>query len=245
MVAAGPTPADEGIRRCREVFDQAQGDKKVMSSALFSQAGFEAGLGRFDEARDLLGQARAMLEEVALPVWRAGPLAQEVGWIELLCGEPAAAERELRRGYETLSAIGEVSWLSTDAGILAEAIYAQGRYDEAERFTQITEQTAGAEDVYSHVLWRSVRAKVLAQRGDTLAALRLAQASAALADSTDFLHLRWHELMCRAETLAMAGHVSEAEAAVVEAGLVAERRGNVVGVRLSRDALAGLLRSAG
>ena len=42
--------------------------------------------------------ARALLEEVALPVWAAGPLAQEAGWIELLAGDPAAAERELRRG---------------------------------------------------------------------------------------------------------------------------------------------------
>ncbi len=74
MLASGPTPAEEGIRRCREVFAQAEGDRKVMSSALFSQADFEAFLGRFDEARDLLARARALLEEVALPVWAAGPL---------------------------------------------------------------------------------------------------------------------------------------------------------------------------
>ena len=60
-----------------------------------------------------------------------------------------------------------MSWLSTVAGILAEAVYAQGRYDEAMRFTRISEELAGAEDVYSHVLWRSVRAKVLARRGET------------------------------------------------------------------------------
>ena len=131
MLASGPTPAEQGIRRCREVFAQAEGDRKVMSSALFSQADFEAFLGRFDEARELLGRARALLEEVALPVWAAGPLAQEAGWIELLAGDPAAAELALRRGFDTLDAIGEVAWLSTDAGILAEAVYAQGRYDEA------------------------------------------------------------------------------------------------------------------
>ena len=49
-VWVGPTPADEGIRRCREIFDQAQGDRKAMSTALFCQAGLEADLGRFDEA---------------------------------------------------------------------------------------------------------------------------------------------------------------------------------------------------
>jgi hypothetical protein len=43
--------------------------------------------------------------------------------------------------------------------------------------------------VYSHILWRSVRAKVLARRGEIAEALRLAAASARLAETTDFLHL--------------------------------------------------------
>ena len=38
---------------------------------------------------------RALLEEVALTVWLAGPLAQVAGWVELLAGDPAAAEAEL------------------------------------------------------------------------------------------------------------------------------------------------------
>jgi class 3 adenylate cyclase len=235
-VAAGPTGAEEGIRRCREVFDRARGDRKVMSSALFSQAAFEAGLGRFDEARSLLARARALLEEVALPVWSAGPLAQEAGWIELLAGDPAGAEAELRRGYDALSAIGEVSWLSTNAGILAEALYARGRYDEAERFTQVSEDNAGAEDVYTHVVWRSVRAKLFARRGWTAEALELAAASAKLAEQTDYMHLRWHELMCRAETLRLAGRAADADAAARAAVEVAERKGNVVGARLARRA---------
>jgi class 3 adenylate cyclase/tetratricopeptide (TPR) repeat protein len=240
MVASGPTPADQGIRRCREVFDQAQGDKKVMSSALFSQASFEAGLGRIQAARELLARARALLEEVALPVWSAGPLAQEAGWIELLGGDPAAAERELRRGFEVLSAIGEVSWLSTVAGILAEAVYAHGRYEEAERLTRISEQAAAVDDVYSHVLWRSVQAKVLAREGDTAEALRLAGESAALAETTDFLHLRWHELMSRAETFQLTGRRADAEVAAQAAVRVAEQKGNLVGARLSREMLQHL-----
>ena len=130
-VASGPTPADEGIRRCREILDRAQGDRKAMSSALFSEAGFEAGLGHFGEARELwAGQSPARGGRAS--GMGVGPPGTGIGWIELLGGEPAAAEQELRRGYETLSAIGEVSCLSTVAGILAEAIYAQGRYEEAE-----------------------------------------------------------------------------------------------------------------
>jgi class 3 adenylate cyclase/tetratricopeptide (TPR) repeat protein len=241
LVWAGPTPAEEGIRRCREVFGRAQGDKKVMCSALYAQAGFEACLGRFDEARVLLGRARAFVEEVSLPVWTAGPFAQAAGWVELLAGDPAGAERELRRGYETLSAIGEVSLLSTVAGMLAEAIYAQGRYEEAERLTRISEDSAGDEDVYTHVLWQSVRAKVLARQGDMTEALRLAHASAILVETTDSLHLRWHTLMSGAEVLELAGRTADAEAAAREAVRVAERKGNLVGARLGREAAERIL----
>jgi class 3 adenylate cyclase/tetratricopeptide (TPR) repeat protein len=237
----GPTPAQDGIRRCREVFDRAQGDRKAMSTALFGQAGLEANLGRFDEATELFGRARALLEEVALPVWLAGGLAQALGWALLLEGKPAVAEEELRRSYETLTAIGEVSFLSTVAGILAEAIYAQGRYDEAAHFTRISEESAGAEDVYSQVLWRSVRAKCLARQGKTSEALGLARESVPLVESTDALDLRLHALMSRAEVFRIAGRTAEAETALREGIRAAEQKQNLVGARLARETLQALL----
>jgi hypothetical protein len=240
-VWVGPTPAREGIRRCREVFDRAQGDRKAMSTALFSQAGLEANLGRFDEAHELFSRAQALLEEVALPVWLAGGLAQAHGWALLLERRPAVAEQELRRGYETLTAIGEVNFLSTVAGILAEAIYVQGRNEEAERFTRISEESAGAEDVYSQLLWRSVRAKCVARQGDMSAALGLVRESDILIRSTDSLDLRWQALLSQAEVLRLAGRMAEAETAVHEAIRAAEQKENLVGAQFAREALRGLL----
>jgi class 3 adenylate cyclase/tetratricopeptide (TPR) repeat protein len=234
---AGPTPAEEGIRRCRALFDRAQGDRKAMSTALFAQAGLEADLGHFDEAGELFRRARALLEEVALPVWIAGALAQALGWALLLEGRPGVAEQELRRGYETLREIGEVSFLSTVAGILAEALYAQGRYDEAEGLTRISEESAGGEDVYSQVLWRSVRGKCAARQRNTSEAIRLAREAVTLVGSTDSLDLSWHTLMSQAEVLRLAGRTAEAEAALHEAKRIAERKQNVVGARLAGEAL--------
>jgi class 3 adenylate cyclase/tetratricopeptide (TPR) repeat protein len=236
-VWVGPTPANDGIRRCRELFDLAQGDRKAMSTALFCQAGLEADIGHFDDATALFGRARALLEEVALPVWLAGGLTQALGWALLFEGKAAAAEHELRGGYETLMAIGEVTFLSTVAGILAEAIYAQDRYDEAESFTRISEESAGAEDVYSQLLWRSVRSKCLARQGKMSQALALASECVPLVEATDSLDLRWHALMSRAEVLRLAGQAEQAETAVHEAIHAAERKGNLVAARLSREAL--------
>lgn len=208
-----------------------------MSTALFCQAALEADIGRFDEATELFGRARALLEEVALPVWLAGGLTQALGWALLFEGKPAVAEDELRHGYETLTAIGEVTFLSTVAGILAEAIYAQGRYDEAESFTLISENSAGAEDIYSQLLWRSVRSKCLARQGKTSQALGLAHECGPMVEATDSLDLRWHALMSRAEVFRLAGQAEQAQSAVHEAIDAAERKGNLVAARLSREAL--------
>jgi tetratricopeptide (TPR) repeat protein len=245
MIEAGPTPAEDGIRRCREILGQAEADKKVMASALFSEAGLVAGLGRVDEAMELFGRARALLEEVALPAFIAGPLAQGMGWVQLMAGDPAAAEHELRRGYETLNAIGEVSLLSTAAAMLAEALYAQGRYEEADRFTHVSEESAGAEDVYSQVVWRSVRAKVLARRGDLTEAREVAREAADLVEASDSFHLHWHAAMSQADVLRLAGETQEAEPVLRKAIGICERKRNLVGAQLGRDALQGLFEPPG
>ena len=234
---AGPTPAVEGIARCRDVLEQARGDKKAMASALFSQGFLEGCVGQFDDARQLFAQARALLEEVALPVWIAGPLTQCVGWTELLAGNAQGAERELRAGWETLQAIGEVTLLSTVAGLLAEAVYAQERYDEAEHFTRLSEESAGPEDVYSHALWRSVRSKVLAWRGELDEALLLGREAVGFAESSDSPLLRWHTLVSRAAVLRIANQPQGAKEDLREAADLAEQKGNVVAARIAREAL--------
>ena len=86
------------------------------------------------------------------------------------------------------------------------------------------------------MLWRSVRAKVLARQGEIAEAMPLAGAAARLSETTDFLHLRWHDLMCRAETFRLAGRDADADAAAEEAVRVATAKGNVVGARLAREA---------
>lgn len=236
-VWAGPTHTDRGLERCREVREQAEGDAKVTGSALIAEAAFEGGRGRFGEARELIARAKTVLEEVALTQWLGGPLAQLAGWVELLADNPNRAEAELRHGYDTLTAIGEVSWLSTLAAILAEAVYAQGRNGEADELTHTSEESAGAADRYSHALLRSVRAKVFARSGDPETSERLAGESVALADATDFLLLRWHARMSQAEVLRLIGRPAEARPVLEEAIRIAEQKGSSVGAQRAHDLL--------
>jgi predicted ATPase/class 3 adenylate cyclase len=236
-VWAGPTPTEEGLRRCQELFERARQDKKAMSTALFVQAEFEAGMGRFEEARERIARAKALLQEVAATVWMAGPLAQFTGLVELWAGNPIAAERELRWGYETLSEIGEMGWLPTVLDILAESLYMQGRYDDAEALTKTSEETAGTEDLYSQVLRRAVLARVLA-RGDRLEeAERVARESVAIAEKTDFVQLRARAFMALGEVLQLADRSPEARVALEKAARLFDMKGYGVGARRAADLL--------
>jgi class 3 adenylate cyclase/tetratricopeptide (TPR) repeat protein len=233
---AGATHADDGISRTDDVLRRADGDKKAMSSALMTRGAFEAGLGRFDEARESMRRARELMDEVALTVWRAGPYAQLNGWVEILAGDTQAAERELRAGSDTLSQIGEMSWFSTVAAILGEAVLANGRADEAEALAQASRDAAAPDDVYSQVMWRTVASKVLAMRGAGDEAEPLGQEAVALVTPTDFLHLRWHALLSHAHVLESLGRAGEAAAYASQAADVAAEKGWVVAQRRAREA---------
>jgi class 3 adenylate cyclase/tetratricopeptide (TPR) repeat protein len=228
---AGPAPVEHGLRRSHEIQERAGTDHKGRASAMFMRAVFEVARGHVEGARQLIAQARALLQEVALTVWMAGPLTQMAGIVELSAGDPAAAERELSWGYETLSEVGEMAWQHTLIALLAEAVYDQGRYDEAEELARRSEEMAGGEDVWSQVLWRRVVARVGAHRDELDEAETLIGEAIDLAEATDSLQLRGLASMGLAEVLELAGRPTEAAAAVHEAVDVFERKGDIQSAR--------------
>src|SRR5205823_3364288 len=110
-------------------------------------------------------QASELLEELHQTVWRAAGVHQG-GRIELLAGDPVAAERILHSGFVTLEEMGEQGYLSTIAGLLAQALFVQGRIDEAEGFSRVGELACDEADIEAQALWRQSRARILAVRGD-------------------------------------------------------------------------------
>jgi class 3 adenylate cyclase/tetratricopeptide (TPR) repeat protein len=240
MVSAGPTPSEEALQRCHEVLLRADGDKKTMASSLMAQAVLEAGLGSFHEARGSLIRAHDLLDEVALTVWLAGPYAQSAGWVELLAGEPRAAERALRAGFDTLREIGEMTWFSTVAGLLGEAVLQAGRRDEAEVLAEASHGAAAPDDVYSQVVWRTVASTVHAYRGRAERAEALAQEAVDLILRSDGPLLHWYAFTNLARVLELLGRIPDAasaadkgaEAARLKGGVVAERRARETATRL-------------
>jgi predicted ATPase/class 3 adenylate cyclase len=235
----GPVPAPAAIHRAEEILDRARGTRAVESTFIVSLAGLHAMSGRFDEARELFARGRAIVDELGLKVWLAG-FSLVASDIEMLAGDPGAAEAHLRAGYEALHGMGDRGLLSTVAAALARAIYAQGRYEEAERFTEISEDLDGRGNIASQIGWRATRGKVLAHRRDFEQAESLAREAVAIAERTDDLAQRGRALLDLAEVLELA-HRNEEATQLVETALdLFEQKGNVVVAEETRELLARL-----
>ena len=81
--------------------------------------------GEFTAARDLYTRARLMLEEVGCSIVAAS-ISQQSCRVELLAGDPAAAERELRRDFDELSEMGERYFLSPSLSPLNPSLQPSG-----------------------------------------------------------------------------------------------------------------------
>jgi DNA-binding SARP family transcriptional activator len=233
----GPLPIPEAVRRCEEILARPGEQRRIRASALRALAALRALQGRFDEARMLLDDSRAILEDMGLQV-SAAYLAETAGQVEFLAGDLAAAERELRRGYEPLAAMG-ASGLPMLAAQLSQTLLAQGRTEEALEFSKTSEQRAGArDDPGAKVLWRCSRAKVAARLGRHKEADELSSEAVAIAETTDFIVVRADALVERAEVLFAAGRAADAERAMGEALSLYELKGAVAAADRARRLLS-------
>jgi DNA-binding SARP family transcriptional activator len=221
----GPTPVRQAIERCDHLMEESA-DRVGRANVLVFHGGLVAQLGDFGEARDLVASATATYEDLgqrpAVTAYCAGVL----GDIELLAGDPAAAELLLRKACEELERAGDFNHLASRAGDLAEALYAQSRLDEAETWTQIAETHAAADDLGAQLLWRLARAKVSAQGGELEAAERFAHQAVALSETSDGLNRQAKAQRDFGEVLRMVGRTSEAAAAFTRAVEIYEQKGN-------------------
>ena len=237
VALVGPTPVDDAIRRCLAIREQNPGDPTLQPVIDSMLAVLEAMRGRFDRAREDYRRSDSASAELGLNVQDAS-LRMYAGWAELIAGDAAAAERELRIGYGALERMGERSYLATTAAFLARALLAQGRVDEAERLTRVSEEAASEDDIVTQAMWRGTEARVLAMRGEGDAE-RLARDSVELSLEMDSLNFQADVLVELAETLRLLDRPEEAADAAEQAVGLYEAKGNVVSARA-----AGALRSS-
>jgi class 3 adenylate cyclase/tetratricopeptide (TPR) repeat protein len=198
----GPTPVGSALATCAELLSRAGGRSRALeANVLGAVAGLEGLQGAFEAARAAYGTAIEALDELGLVLPRAA-LTQVVVPIELLAGDGPAAEREARLGAETFARFGSPT---LQVPLIAEALLAQGRIDEA--CAVLDEQTpeTGPPLLAWQVRWRIVRSRALLALGHIAEAPGCAHEAVALADGTDDLVLRADAYAVLAAALAASG----------------------------------------
>jgi class 3 adenylate cyclase/tetratricopeptide (TPR) repeat protein len=233
----GPTPVPDVIERC-EWITRASDHRAAEAGALRTRGVAYAMLGRFEEGRELVARSARLLEDLGLRL-RAAFVSDAAGAVETLAGDHPAAERALRVGYDTIEEVGERAYLSTVSAMLARAIWAQGRSQEAATFCSLAEETGAEDDITTQVLWRTARARILAGDGRTEEAMGLARAAVTLAERTDDINMQADALVDLGEALGAAGDREASEAALRRAHGLYEAKGNVVSAASTERALGG------
>jgi class 3 adenylate cyclase/tetratricopeptide (TPR) repeat protein len=195
-------------------------------------------LGRFDEARAMQAQMSAELADRGGGIALGTATGQDQVLLELLAGEFARAAELGEEACRLLDEVGETAILSTAAGRLAQALYSLDRIDEADAWAARSAEAGASDDAMTQMIWRLVRAKVLARRGELAEAQSLGREAVRLGEATDMLDFQGDAYADLGEVLVLAGEWDEAVAAFEQAVERYQRKGNVPSTERAQARLA-------
>ncbi len=235
----GPTPVDEAVRICDSVIARTHGDRKATAIAEAALGHLEAMRGNADRACELYRRSRASLEEFG---WRlcAALTSLDSADIEVLGGDLDAAEVELRKDMASLEAMGEHHFIAQTAALLGDVLYRRGDDDAADELTTFAQVHASADDVGAQFVWRCVRSKLLARRGDGEGGLHQMAAALDIIGASDQLDLQGKGLLDLAEIQQLLGDTNGACSSLEAARERFVEKGNVVLAERARVLREGL-----
>jgi hypothetical protein len=233
----GPARASDAARRCRLLFEQAADNRALQAQVLASLGALLAMQGDAAAAEECVERSRTLLEASGGTTWI---VTFWQPFVYLWRNDPIAAENEIRPGYEALKRLGERSHFSSHSAVLSRSLYLQGRNEEAEELTRECEAASRPNDGHSQIMWRAVRAKLLARKGYFEEAEELALASLAIAEDSDLDPAHADALMDFAEVLELSSRSGEAADAVREAIVLYEKKENNLATAAARERLAQL-----
>ena len=201
----GPTPVSVGLPRAEAIAESAGALKWGKAWASRAVVGFYGMQGRFEEGARA-GRTRQLDPGGAGPPDRAVH-ARRSGPHRSSCWPETRSRPSARRPRPaTVSRPpARTGFLSTMASMLAEALYAQGRLDEAEAAVQRSREAATSDDFNAQAAWRAVQAKILARRGEHEEGERLAREAIEIIDRSDELSHQGDFRVGLAEVLQLAG----------------------------------------
>jgi tetratricopeptide (TPR) repeat protein len=235
-------PADAGVARAEQLLRDADGDLWAEADLLKPLCVLYAHVGRIADARAAIDRSQSIftgfgaklaLSESAVPAAIMG----------LIIGDPAYAERYARQGYEACRALGQRGpYVIGLAVLLADALYEQGRFDEAQ---QLIDQANAEPSAATSSTTRLIEAKLLARRGQFAAARLLIGEAEALPSWTTGPIAQTDALRTSAEVERLAGAPGQAAASLRAALHIYEDMGSVTQARWVRAALASLAAQPG
>jgi len=232
----GRTPVEEVLTFLDEELEwgREHGLASVEADALLGGPYLYSRLGRFGEARERLERSKELCRELGIRYGLAE--AHSAGaQMEMLAGDPEAAERELRGAIDVAREMGASRYVSMYRVHLARVLVAQGRDEHASAELEETQ------DVYGwSPFWLAARALVLARRGAFEEAVAVAREAAAGSSAGDDITQRATILTDVAEVLRAHGDLTGAAEALAEAVALHEEKGNVLPAQRCRELLAAL-----
>ncbi|OBF99157.1 hypothetical protein A5772_13185 [Mycolicibacter sinensis] len=222
----GPNPVPRAGGRCLDVVRLLRittDSPAVEATSTRCQALLEAFRGRTEAARRMIDSARRTITELGL---RHALLEVEqfAGMVELVADDPGAAEPHLRKAYHGFRRMGLDADTAETAAMLGRACLALDRDAEAAELCSESERLAG-HALKASISWRTLRALLLARRGEHDEARRMAQAAVGLAERTDLLVDHGDACLALATVLSAAGDAAGARAAAEQSLGLYERKG--------------------
>ena len=232
----GPTPVGEAVEVVRRILDEVGGFPRAEASVMTELAHLMAMRGDFDAALGLSSEAATILGELGDRA-RAASLAPTPIWISLMMGDPATAEEMARSSHGTLRDLGARSAQGVVAALLARALFALGRVEEAESLAASIEEVQ-PDDVRTRITCGAIRARALTSMDQLGAGESKAREIVRLAKQTDFINEEGDARLDLAEILRSVGQSDAAVRAAQSSLSCYERKGNLVSAERAREVLA-------
>ena len=222
----GPAHLERAVAFAQEHLSAArERSMRAMEADMLHVLGVALGRrGSFDEARAALSESTAISEDMGL-LYMSQWSKRSRGRMELSAGDALAAERALRESWDVLTQMGLQSSLGETAVPLAEALFAQGRLEEADSTLKALKEEWASDDAAVNAPRLAVRAKLLAADGWTRLAEETADRALRVVRPMDWLCLQVDALLAHADVMVSAGRRSDALASTEEALRIAEEKG--------------------
>ena len=242
-VVLGSTPVAQAIRDCEGLLERVHGDRRSEAIVFGALAQLQAQAGEFDQARELYRSEQEYLEALG-PSRELASTSMDSARVEMLAGELARAESELRRDDLELEAMGERYFRSTVDGLLAMVLAQLGNHADADHFATIAEELADPDDTGSQIYWRLARGSLSAGTEENVARTHVDEA-VALAESTSGPTIIADALRGRADVLKLIGDERAAQTDLARALELYEAKGDVVSAAATRKQITGGVAAAG